>query len=191
VLAGTGAGFAAGYLGGVAASNSSADHCRQQPGHNDMCAFDPVTVPLFAMTGAAVGLLTGFLLKYDHWEQIWHAPAATSTCRVADSTALTLRSYLRQLVTSTDPDRVALRIGIGLAAMDSTTIVQVTNSRVCDNVANGMNAALKTPNLARNLYVFSVGRSFAAQDPDRAAGEWLPLMIVDSKYAYLGSVLAQ
>lgn len=119
------------------------------------------------------------------------AMALASTCKASDASALVLRSYLRTLVSTSDPERVALRNGIGLVASDSSKVMLVTTSRICDNVGTGINTAFKTPNLARSLYVFSVGQSYVAQDPVHPAGQWMPLIVVNSKYVYQGSVLAQ
>lgn len=114
----------------------------------------------------------------------------TSGCRPSDDDALVLRSYLRELVTATAPDRVALRTDIGLTAMDSTRVTLVTNDRVCAKVADAINAGLQTPNVARQLYVFDVGKSFAAQDPDHPSGGYWPTMIVSARHKLIGSVLA-
>jgi hypothetical protein len=114
-----------------------------------------------------------------------------SACRASDANALVLRSYLRQLVSATDAERAVLRRGIGLAASDSSKVVLVTTTRICDNVGTGINTAFKTPSLARSLYVFRVGASYVAQDPGHPAGQWAPLIVLDGRYVYQGSVLAQ
>jgi hypothetical protein len=117
--------------------------------------------------------------------------ANSSTCRPLDDNAIAIRSYLRELVTTTDAERVGLRGDLGLVAMDSSKVVLVTTARTCDNVGTGMNTAFKTVGAARNLYVFSVGQSYVAQDPDRPAGEWRPLVALNSKFVVGNSVLAQ
>jgi hypothetical protein len=115
---------------------------------------------------------------------------AVSPCRPSDEGALVLRSYLRELVTTTDPERVALRDDLRLAAMDSTKVVLVTDHEVCRKVAAGINTAFRTPSLVRQLRVFSVGKRLAAQDPGHPSGEYHPTMVVSARYEFIGSVLA-
>jgi hypothetical protein len=116
--------------------------------------------------------------------------ATVSTCLPLDSGALVLRSYLRELVSTTSADRVALRAQLGLIAMDSSRVVIQTDGRVCGRVADAINKAQRTPQLERHLYVFTIGPSYAAQDPEHASGEWRPTVIVDAKYEVTGVVLA-
>lgn len=119
------------------------------------------------------------------------ASAATvSTCLPLDSSALVLRSYLRDLVSTTNADRVALRTQLGLAQTDSSQVVIQTDERTCGRVADAINKAQNTAQLERHLYVFNVGSAYAARDPDHPSGEWLPTVIVDSKYKVVGVVLA-
>lgn len=121
-----------------------------------------------------------------------HASSAdiASACLPLDDTALVLRAYLRDLVTTTDADRVALRTELGLAPMDSNQVVIETDGHVCGRVADAINEEQDTPQLERNLYVFKLGDVRAAQDPDHLSGEWMPTVIVDAKYKVVGVVLA-
>lgn len=115
---------------------------------------------------------------------------AQSTCLPSDDNALELRSFLRELVTSTDTGRVSLRVTLGFPAMDSTKVAIVTTNRICNNVAKGYNTVQKTPNLVRQLYVVSVGTFYAAKDPGHLAGEWCPTISFDSKYKFLNGLLS-
>ena len=57
-------------------------------------------------------------------------------------------------------------------------------------IAKGINTALLTPGLARQLYVVIAGNIYAAQDPGHPAGEWWPTVTVDNHFKYKASVLA-
>lgn len=116
--------------------------------------------------------------------------AVASTCRPTDSDALVLRSYIRELVSSTALERIQVRNSLGLKAMDSTRVNLVTDNRVCDKVGAGINIYLRTPDLPRSIYVVSVGTDYAAQDPGNPAGQWWPTITLDNKYKAKGAVLA-
>jgi hypothetical protein len=70
-VAGAVAGFGAGLWLGVAASRRAEAHCRQQPGNHDLCALDPVTVPVYSIGGAVVGLVGGMFPRFHRWETVW------------------------------------------------------------------------------------------------------------------------
>lgn len=120
------------------------------------------------------------------------APRAdmASTCRPSDAAAIRLRTYVRRLVTTTDSSSIVLRNKLGLKAMDSTRVSLVTDNRICDKAATGINTALATPGLTRQLYVVAAGTMYAAQDPGHPAGEWWPTHTLDNKYKVVGVVLA-
>lgn len=115
---------------------------------------------------------------------------AASTCRVADADGIRFRSFIRQVVTSSDTLMVQARTTLGLRAMDSTRVVFVTDNVVCNKVAQGINTAQATPNLARELFVVSAGTLYAAQDPSHPSGEWWPTVTLDNKYKVLAVLLA-
>jgi hypothetical protein len=113
-----------------------------------------------------------------------------STCRVADADGLRFRSFIRQVVTSSDSLMVQARTTLGLRAMDSTRVVFVTDNVVCSRVARGINTAQTTPNMTRQLFVVSAGTVYAAQDPSHPSGEWWPTVTLDNKYKVLAVLLA-
>jgi hypothetical protein len=77
-----------------------------------------------------------------------------STCAsTSDQYALQLRSYIRELVASTDTAHVSLRNSLGLKATDSTTVALVADNTVCAKVATGINTAQKVSGVIRRLYV--------------------------------------
>jgi hypothetical protein len=115
---------------------------------------------------------------------------AGSTCRAADPDGLRFRSFIRQVVTSSDSLMIQARTTLGLRAMDSTRVVFVTDNVVCNKVAQGINTAQATPNLTRQLFVVSAGTVYAAQDPSHPSGEWWPTVTLDNKYKVLAVLLA-
>jgi hypothetical protein len=115
---------------------------------------------------------------------------ATSSCLSQSADGLALRGYVRELVSTADTQRVRLRNHLGLSKMDSTKVVLVGTAAICNSVAVGINAALQTPGLVRQLYVVQAGRVFAAQDPGHPAGEHWPTVVVDSKYKFVSAVMA-
>jgi hypothetical protein len=48
--------------------------------------------------------------------------------------------------------------------MDSSKVVLETDSRKCAKILAGVNAALQTPTASRQLYVYTLGKSFAVFD---------------------------
>ena len=65
------AGGALGYVVGGYAMNRGIAKCEATPGHGDMCALDPITVPVYTLGGAVVGTVVGALLKLPHWEPLF------------------------------------------------------------------------------------------------------------------------
>lgn len=118
------------------------------------------------------------------------AAMPTSTCLPLDSNALVLQGYLRELVTTADARSVALRSSLGLSPMDSSIVMLVTGERIFANVADAINTEQQTPGLERHLYVFGVGKLYAAQDHEHPSGEWWPTVVVNGQYQVVGVVLA-
>ena len=119
------------------------------------------------------------------------ARAQTVTSCLPNSTAgLALRGYVRELVSTTDTQRIRLRNHLGLSKLDSTKVVLVSSASICTSVAGGINGALQTPGLIRQLYVVQAGRVFAAQDPGHPAAEHWPTVVVDARYRFINAVMA-
>ena len=112
-----------------------------------------------------------------------------STCRPVDSDGLRFRTFVRRVVTSSDPVLVQVRTNLGLRAMDSTRVVFVTDNTVWNKAAQGINTAQGT-NYVRQMYVVTAGTVYAVQDPGHPAGEWWPTVTLDNKFKVLGLVLA-
>ena len=112
-----------------------------------------------------------------------------STCRTADADGLRFRSFVRNLVTTSDSLLVQARTSLGLHVMDSTRVVFVTNNSVCNSAAQGINVAQRT-NYIRQMYVVAAGKVYAAQDPAHPSGEWWPTVTLDKKFKVLGVLLA-
>lgn len=65
------AGGAVGYVAGGYATHRGTARCEATPGHRDICGLDPVTVPLYTVSGAVVGTVVGALLKLPNWEPLY------------------------------------------------------------------------------------------------------------------------
>ena len=115
---------------------------------------------------------------------------AASSCLAQSADGLAFRGYVRELVSTTDTQRIRLRNHLGLSKMDSTEVVLVSSATICTSVAGGINGALQTPGLIRQLYVVQAGRVFAAQDPGHPAGEHWPTVVVDARYRFINAVMA-
>ena len=94
------------------------------------------------------------------------------------------------MVVATDTGTVNLRTWLGLTAMDSSLVVPVTTTSICNSVALGMNTAYKTSGLVRQLYVIKLGTHYVAQDPGHPSDEWWPAVALDSVYHVTGTVLS-
>lgn len=91
--------------------------------------------------------------------------AQTATCiGTADSTSLRLRTYVRRLAASNDESSTRVRAVLGFVPTDPTKVVVVTDAKTCPKVLAGVNSALKSGAVSRSLYVYLIGRSYAAFD---------------------------
>jgi hypothetical protein len=113
----------------------------------------------------------------------------SSTCRTADADGIRFRSFVRRVVSSSDPFLVQARTNLGLRSMDSTRVVFVTDNTVCNKAAQGINAAQGTTYI-RQMYVVAAGTVYAAQDPGHPSGEWWPTVTLDNKFKVLAVILA-
>jgi hypothetical protein len=114
---------------------------------------------------------------------------AQSTCLPPDDYALVLRGFVREIVAATDTGDVSLRVTLGLAKMDSTKVVFVTDNKICNSVAVGYNTAQGTPGLVRQLHVVKAGNVYAAKDPGHMTGEWCPTVSFTSKFKFIKGLL--
>lgn len=114
---------------------------------------------------------------------------SSSTCRPSDADGIRFRSFVRTVVSSSDPWMVQARTHLGLKAMDSTRVVFVTDNAICNRAAQGINTAQATPNLVRQLFVVVVGNVYATVDPGHPSGEWWVTVTLDNKYKLMALLL--
>jgi hypothetical protein len=113
-------------------------------------------------------------------------PLAAQTARcigVVDEPSLRLRGYLRTLVSADDPSSTAVRRATGVALLDSAEVTVVTNARTCRQVLAGVTAAFGPADVGRRLYVYTIGRDYAAFAPGAANEAGGPVVILDAKFA--------
>lgn len=118
--------------------------------------------------------------------------AQTATCiGTPDTTSLRLRQYVRTVAAGSDIASVRVRSRLGMATTDSTKVVVMTDSRTCPKILTGVNNAFKSGAVSRPLYVYVIGRSYAAFDKREVVeSQGGAVVFLDSKFAPLGVVLA-
>ena len=78
-----------------------------------------------------------------------------------------------------------------MTTTDSTKVVVVTDTRTCPKVLTGFNNAFKSGAVSRSLYVYSIGKNFAAFDSaDVGDSQGGAVVFLDSRLAPLKIVLA-
>jgi len=78
-----------------------------------------------------------------------------------------------------------------MATADSTKVVVVTDSRTCPKILAGVNNAFKSGAVSRPLYVYVIGRNYAAFDKREVVeSQGGAVVFLDSKFAPLGVILA-
>lgn len=97
------------------------------------------------------------------------AQAATSGCRAAsaDQVRTSRRlSYLKDLVSSSDPDHVQSRQTLGIPSMSSAKVKLVTRQQDCLAAVTAMNTYREEPGTVRQVWVYALGTAgYAVDDP--------------------------
>lgn len=103
------------------------------------------------------------------------APAAAqaSGCRPADTLYVPRRlSYFRDLLTTTDPARVAVRDSLKLASASASKINLVTKTSTCTSAVTALNTQRQEAGKVRQVWVYSLGNNYAVEDPtDQSPGQ--------------------
>jgi len=118
--------------------------------------------------------------------------AQTATCiGTADSTSLRLQTYVRRVAAANDESSTRVRAMLGFAATDPTKVVVVTDTKTCPKVLAGVNSAFKSGAVSRSLYVYIVGRNYAAFDKrEIVESQGGAVIFLDSRFVPLKIVLA-
>jgi hypothetical protein len=116
--------------------------------------------------------------------------AQSTSCRTSDSTATGVVRYTKVLVATNSPDRVPVRTAAGLEASDSSKVVLVTDSRICDKAVTGINTFKQTTGLPRHVYLVKAGSYYLAFDPDEPTGHHRPIFVLNRQYVARGEIAA-
>ena len=117
------------------------------------------------------------------------AGAAAPSCRPADDNSAYMIAVRKATVSSTDPQRALVRRDMQLPTVDSSTIVLVTQTQVCNKALTAflttLPADFPTP-LPTNVYVAKVGNVYVAMYPTPGQ-HGSPYAVLDSKYKVLST----
>lgn len=100
-------------------------------------------------------------------------------CRPADANSAYFVSDLRDLTASARPEDVNQRRDLMIPVVDSSTVVLVTDNKVCEKALTTYNSTVVAGQpQATHVYVVKVGTVYVAFDPDRpsAAAERYAVM---------------
>jgi hypothetical protein len=94
------------------------------------------------------------------------AAQGTSGCRPNDTdrTKSTI-NYLRNLVSSSDTNRVRMRSVLGVQSAQANKVTLVTKTVTCQTAVTALNGVRSEPNAARQVFVYTWGLGFAVEDP--------------------------
>jgi hypothetical protein len=110
-----------------------------------------------------------------------------SGCRAADTVKVPEHlTYFRDLLTTTDPARVAVRDSLGLSKTTTSKINLVTKASTCTSAVTALNTQRGEPNIARQVWVYTLGSDFGVEDPalSVAPGEYHPIYLFTSRFVY-------
>lgn len=88
-----------------------------------------------------------------------------SGCRAMTDRVQGKIDYVKELVSSTDTNRVAMRQSLGVAQASASKVTLVTKTSTCQSAVTGLNTILGTPGIARQVYVIATGNGYAVDDP--------------------------
>jgi hypothetical protein len=113
------------------------------------------------------------------------AHAQSSACRPPDVESSRTTSTLKDYVTSTDSFTIRLQNALGITGTPVNKISYSTDPRTCSSAVTALNSRFKTPGLARSVYVWIVGGSYAVEDPsDQLPGGYRAIILFTSKWAF-------
>jgi hypothetical protein len=116
------------------------------------------------------------------------APAGAQSCRGLDDNSKFMISDLKKLVSSTNQQEAYQRRDLKIPAVDSATIVLVTQTQTCNKVLTAFLTTLPsdypTP-LPTGVYVVKVGSVFVAMDPPSPGEPGSTYAVIDSKFKVL------
>ena len=116
-------------------------------------------------------------------------------CKPADASSANMIEAVRQFVTATDPDDMAIRDTLKLPAATAASVVLVTNERSCSSARDAYNA-VRAPGApaATSVYVAQSGSGSSlryvvmkGRNAGDAQSEFAGVVVLDSKFRYLSA----
>jgi hypothetical protein len=93
---------------------------------------------------------------------VTQAMAQTSGCQPADTIIVPEHlAYFKELLTSTDSARKAVRDSLGLAAVSAMKVSLVTKSSTCVGAVNALNEHRQESGVVRRVWVYALGSDYA------------------------------
>ena len=95
-------------------------------------------------------------------------------------------NYFKQLLTTTNPARVAVRDSLTLAAAALNKASLVTKQATCVAAVNALNALRQEPGVVRQVWVYALGNNYAVEDPAIVIppGVYRPIYLFSGNFAY-------
>ncbi|HLZ34546.1 MAG TPA: hypothetical protein VKP13_11045 [Nitrospira sp.] len=130
----------------------------------------------------------GFLVLIATCLPVAASQAGGAQCKGSDSVSVQINDYLDSLLISDDSGNVAMRDTVGIAGVQPSQVIIITDERTCSRLASAIDHLEGVNRPGRMVYAFSVGTRFAALDLSIKAGEWVQLLFYDNHYKLLWSV---
>lgn len=114
----------------------------------------------------------------------------STQCLTADAHSANLIALVTGLINTTYPDEASLRDSVGLGGVSPSSLVLVTNAMTCAKAATAVDKLANVRNSGRLVYVVQAGSSrFIVQDPTATAGDHWTVLIFDSHFSFVKSLL--
>ena len=110
-----------------------------------------------------------------------------SGCRAADTVVVPEHlTYFKDLLSTNDPARAAVRDSLGLAKTAVSKISLVTTTATCTSAVTALNTRRGEPNTVRQVWVYKLGNDFAVEDPALTvpASEYRPIYLFSGSFVY-------
>lgn len=100
------------------------------------------------------------------------ARSTSSACRPPDDLRTAARlTFLKELVSSSDPDHVASRQDLGITRMSPNKVELVTRQQDCQRAITAMNTVRQEPGTVRQVWLYALGTTgYAIDDPELDVG---------------------
>jgi len=122
--------------------------------------------------------------------------AISQSCKTADSQSASMLIGLRKLADTTGTEYIVLRSKLQTAAVSAAQVTLVSDDSTCararqalDSLIHANNPNALNPLPPRALYVMRVGSVTAVRDPAGRAGEYSPILFLDYRWSFLGTML--